>query len=72
MRKDYQNGEIDTSQPAVPETVSVGERTDILGGLIHEYRRSTNTAGRPAPVPALRFDARSRGCCIPGRCPDAW
>ena len=32
MRKSYQNGEIDTSRPAVPETVSValGELAGVL------------------------------------------
>lgn len=32
MRKDYQNKKIDTSQPAVPETVSVA-LTELVGEL---------------------------------------
>ena len=34
MRKDYQNQEIDTSQPAVPDTVSVAQ--DELAGELRE------------------------------------
>ena len=34
MRKNYQNQEIDTSQPAVPETVSVALAE--LAGEVHE------------------------------------
>jgi len=35
VRKNYQNGEIDTSQPAVPDTVSVA-----LAALAGDMRRA--------------------------------
>ena len=42
MRKDYQDQEIDTSQPAVPDTVSVA-----LAELAGEMREGLARHGKP-------------------------
>lgn len=60
MRKSYQNEEIDTSQPTVPDTVSgaLGElavasyelfsQTEVLGRMSYFSPRVTGVGGPPA------------------------
>ena len=62
MRKNYQNEEIDTSQPAVPDTVSVA-----LAGLADEMREGllALAVGTGLQVMAAIMEADVTAACGP-------
>ena len=59
MRKDYQNQEIDTSQPAVPNTVSVALAE--LAGVMREGLAGPGGRDRPAGDARDHGSGRDRG-----------
>ncbi len=59
MRKDYQNQEIDTSQPAVPDTVSVALAE--LAGEMREGLLALAVGDRPAGGGRDHGSGRDRG-----------
>ena len=65
MRKDYQNGEIDTSQPAVPETVSVA-LTELAGEMREGLLALAVGAGLQVMAAIMEEDVTAR-CGPKGR-----